>query len=86
MARVKGTRKQLQEQIVRLDSECDSYLGNIRVFSEKGDTKLVIRYEKKFDIKSNEFEEFEAQLESINVEKIQRLKQKVEQKRTLFNS
>ncbi|MFC9539045.1 recombinase family protein [Lysinibacillus sp. NPDC056959] len=84
LARVEGTRKQLQEQIDRLDSECDGLADNIKEFSEKGNTKLVNRYEKKFDIKSNELEELEVQLESINVEKIQRLKQKVEQKKDLI--
>lgn len=84
LARIEGTRKQLQEQIDRLDSECDSLSNSIKAYNDKGNTKLANRYEKKFDIATNELEELEVQLESINVEKIQRLKQKVKKKKDLI--
>ncbi|MFJ7731537.1 recombinase family protein [Lysinibacillus sp. NPDC097231] len=84
LARVEGTRQQLQEQIDRLDSECDSLSDSIKVYNKKGNTKLANRYEKKFDIASNELEELEVQLENINIEKIQRLKKKVEKKKDLI--
>lgn len=84
LARVEGTRKQLQEQIEHLHDVCDSMLDSIQEYKEKGNNNLVKGFEKKFDVAIQEVEALEIQYEFINVEKIQRLKQKVEKKKDLI--
>lgn len=84
LARVEGTRKQLQEQIDHLHGACDRILDSIQEYREKGNNGLVKGFEKKFDVAIQEVEALEIQYEAINVEKIQRLKQKVEKKKDLI--
>ncbi|MGE7948308.1 recombinase family protein [Lysinibacillus sp. NPDC093688] len=84
LVRVDGTRKQLQEQIDQLHDACDNLLDSIQEYKKKGNNRLVKGFEKKYDVAIQELEVLEIQYEAINVEKIQRLKQKVEKKKDLI--
>jgi len=84
LVRVDGTRKQLQEQIDQLHDACDNLLDSIQEYKKKGNNRLVKGFEKKYDVAIQELEVLEIQYEAINVEKVQRLKQKVEKKKDLI--
>lgn len=84
LARVEETRKHLQEQIDQLQDECDSLVHSIQGYKKQGKDSRVKSFEKVHDKVAKELEVLEAQFASINVEKIQKLKSKVEQKKELI--
>ncbi|MER2111570.1 MAG: recombinase family protein [Solibacillus isronensis] len=84
LARVEETRKHLQEQIDQLQDECDSLVHSIQSYKKQGKVSRVKSFEKVHDKVAKELEVLEAQFESTNVEKIQKLKRKVEQKKELI--
>lgn len=84
LVRIEETRERLQNRIGELDSDCDSFLDSIQEYKKQGDDKLVKGFEKKFKKASSEREALEAQFDAINVEKIQKLKVKVEKKKELI--
>ncbi|MFJ8517716.1 hypothetical protein [Lysinibacillus xylanilyticus] len=84
LARVDGTRKQLHEQIDQLHGACDNLLDSIQEYKKKGNNRLVKGFEKKYDVAIQKLEVLEIQYEAINVEKVQKLKQKVEKKKDLI--
>lgn len=84
LARVEETRKHLQEQIDQLQDECDSLVHSIQGYKKQGKDSRVKSFEKVHDKVAKELEVLEAQFESMNVEKIQKLKRKVEQKKELI--
>lgn len=77
------SKKRIQSQIEQLDSECESIADSIRRFKEN--VKLINQFEKSFNKTVQRREELEYQLESMNIERIQLLKNKVEQKKELIS-
>ncbi|MER2153226.1 MAG: recombinase family protein [Solibacillus sp.] len=84
LARVEETRKHLLEQIDQLQNECDSLVHSIQGYKKQGKDRLVKSFEKNHDKVAKKLEVLEAQFESMNVEKIQKLKRKVERKKELI--
>lgn len=82
--RLEDSKNEIQSQIDQLDIECDKLLDSIQEYKIEGNGNLVKGFEKKFDKSSQKREVLEAQLESMSIEKIQKLKLKVERKKELI--
>ncbi|MGE7916816.1 hypothetical protein [Lysinibacillus xylanilyticus] len=82
--RLEYSENEIQIKIDQLDIECDNLLDSIQEYKKKGNDKLIKGFEKKFDKASQEREMLESQLESMSIEKIQKFKLKVEQKKEII--
>lgn len=78
------SRNQLQSQIDQLESNCGRFLDKIDSYSEEGEEKLAKGFETKYKIAMQEIEALVIQLEDMSVDKIQRLRVKVERKKELI--
>lgn len=84
LTRLEVSRSQLQSQIDQLANDCGRFLDKIDSYSEKGEDKLAKGFETKYNKATKEIEALEAQLADMSIDKIQRLRFKVEQKKELI--
>lgn len=84
LPRLEGSRSQLQSQIDQLSNDCGRFLDKIDNYSEQGEEKLAKGFETKYNKATQEIEALEAQLADMSIDKIQRLRFKVEQKKELI--
>jgi len=84
LVRLEESRSQLQSQIDQLESHCERFLDKIDSYSDKGEEKLAKGFETKYKKAMHEIEALATQLEDMSVDKMQRLRLKVEKKKELI--
>lgn len=84
LVQLEKSRGQLQSQIDQLESQCERFLDKVVSYSDKGEEKLAKGFETKYKKAMQELEALVTQLEEMSVDKLQRLRLKVEQKKELI--